>query len=122
MKYVRLYTTPDGESHFEDVESPIEVGSMQDWQKGMVPVQDGFFVLRSKPGFFADWHPAPRRQLIVMLAGEVEYGASDGTSRRHRAGEAFIVDDLTGKGHTTRILGDEDRYSIFIPLPDGVLA
>ena len=58
-----------------------------------------------------DWggdvpHPSPRRQLFATLAGDYEVTASDGTIRRFSAGSLLLLEDTTGKGHSTRILGE----------------
>ena len=35
-------------------------------------------VISSPAGWYGDWHPAPRRQLMFCLAGELEVQVSDG--------------------------------------------
>ena len=41
---------------------------------------------------------------------------SDGAVRRFGPGAIFLVEDLTGKGHTTRAVGNEPRITVTIPL------
>ena len=55
--------------------------------------------------YWSDWHTAPRRQYIFILAGQMEIGIGDGTTRRFGPGDVVLADDLTGQGHTTRSLG-----------------
>ena len=67
----RLYTGDDGLSHIEQVHLPLETEGNQ----GQVtPIQAAtgirFGLLR--PGFFSDWHNAPRRQYSITISGEVE--------------------------------------------------
>jgi quercetin dioxygenase-like cupin family protein len=69
-------------------------------------------------GWFGDWHPAPRRQLFVALAGELEVTVSDGEARRIRAGDVVLTEDTTGKGHTTRVIGDTPVRSVIVQLAD----
>ncbi len=66
-----------------------------------------------------DYHPAPRRQFVITLAGVVEVECGDGSLRRFGPGEIMLADDTTGRGHTTREV-EGPRRSIFIPLPDHV--
>jgi hypothetical protein len=40
-----------------------------------------------------------------ILAGQMEIGIDDGTTRRFGPGDVVLADDLTGQGHTTRSLG-----------------
>jgi hypothetical protein len=55
---------------------------------------------------------------VITLAGEVEIGLSDGTKHRYGPGHVTLAEDLTGKGHTTRVVGDQPRLSATIPLAD----
>jgi hypothetical protein len=46
----------------------------------------------------------------------LEVEASDGEKRRFGPGTILLAEDVTGKGHTSRSLGGEERLSLFIPL------
>lgn len=48
----------------------------------------------------------------------MEIGLGDGSLHRFGPGEGVLAEDLTGQGHTTRVLGNETRVSITIPLAD----
>ena len=69
-----------------------------------------------QPGHFIDWHPAPRRQYIISLSGNIEIELGDGTRHTFNPGDARLVEDLTGKGHITRVPGDAPSISAVIPL------
>ena len=111
MKYTRLYSDADGESHFEDVELEFQT---VDFAPPAPPLDISVFgqaeqcsILRAEPGWKGDWHPAPFRQLHFYLLGEVEAEVSDGERRRIRAGEFALVEDTTGKGHRSCVIGGE---------------
>jgi hypothetical protein len=106
----RLYTGPDGQSHIE----PIDIEKKADWLKGLPATQISFRVWPK--GEFLDWHPAPRRQFVIILSGQLEIGCGDGTKQVFGPGDARLVEDTTGKGHTTRVLGGEPCLSATIPL------
>ena len=112
MSISRLYTGDDGQSHLEeiDLESHPELGQLQ--------AAKGISFRSSPAGTFSDWHNGPRRQFVITLSGEVEIGLSDGSVHRFGAGHVNLVEDLTGKGHTTRSVGNEPRVSATIPLED----
>ena len=57
------------------------------------------------------WHTAPRRQYIITLAGEAEIGLGDGTIHRLGPGDVNRAEDLTGHGHTTRVVGQVPRVT-----------
>ena len=59
----------------------------------------------SPPGYFLDFHCAPRRQYTVTLSGEAEIGLGDGSTHRVGPGDVLLAKDLTGQGHTTRVVG-----------------
>jgi quercetin dioxygenase-like cupin family protein len=68
------------------------------------------------PSHHSDYHPAPRRQYVITLAGQVEIETGDGTVRRFGAGDVMLAEDNTGRGHITRVVGDQRRHYVFIPL------
>jgi len=63
-----------------------------------------------------DWHPAPRRQYIINLDAGVQLTASDGETRRVKAGEVVLVEDTWGKGHLSKALEAKIRHCIFVPI------
>jgi quercetin dioxygenase-like cupin family protein len=106
---VRSYTGSDGKSHHK-VYNDIPIGPIQN--DPSTPV-----VIRAmEPGMFADWHVSPRRLILVTLSGEGELGYEDGTKVRQRAGDMHLELDETGKGHTSRVIGDKPRVVMIIPL------
>ena len=108
---VRVYTGPDGQSHFEDLTLPPP--GTED--TGLQQVT-GLAFRRSPPGRFMDWHNAPRRQYIITLAGAGEIGIGDGSVRRFGPGDMLLADDLTGHGHTSRNVGEQERVLAIMPL------
>jgi quercetin dioxygenase-like cupin family protein len=66
----------------------------------------------------ADWHTAPRRQYVITLSGRGEVELVDGTKIPLGPGSIDLAEDLTGKGHITRVVGNEDRVTIAIPVSD----
>ncbi len=68
-----------------------------------------------KPGAFSDWHNAPRRQYVITLAGAIEIGLGDGSVHRLGPGDGILAEDLMGKGHTTRAVGNDTRVVVIPP-------
>ena len=55
----------------------------------------------------------------MSLSGIVDVGLEDGTTHRFMPGDARLVEDTTGKGHTTLVPGapnDEPAITAVIPL------
>jgi quercetin dioxygenase-like cupin family protein len=110
MATFRLYTGTDGKSHVE----PIALDQKPDWIKGLATTQISF--REDAVGRFIDWHPAPRRQFVIILSGQLEIGLGDGTKHIFGPGDARLVEDTTGQGHTTRVHGDKPCMTATIPL------
>jgi hypothetical protein len=110
MGTFRLYTGTDGQSHIER----IDLARTPEWTRGLAAAQIAF---RENPvGQFLDWHPAPRRQFVIILSGQLEIGLADGTAHLFGPGDARLVEDTTGQGHTTRVHGAEPCVTATIPL------
>ena len=107
MKCLRIYATPDGESHFDEVELPTTKRSVH-------PDAVPFDVTASYPASRVRitcipagmrevaWHTVPDPNLTVRLDGSVEYETSDGEVRHVQAGSFVLVEDTHGKGHLSR--------------------
>jgi quercetin dioxygenase-like cupin family protein len=122
VKIGRVYTDDQGESHWKDEEIELKetiVGPNIPPIFASVPFPTVGCVLWSAPaGMYMDWHPAPRRQITILLAGQTEGSVSDGRTRISKVGDIVILEDTTGKGHTTRVLGSEPALFAIIPLAD----
>jgi len=51
-----------------------------------------------------------------VLSGQLEIGLGDGGKHVFGPGDARLVEDTTGRGHTTRVLGDRPCVTATIPL------
>jgi hypothetical protein len=110
MGTFRLYTGADGQSHIE----PIDLKQTPEWMRGLAATQIAF---RENPaGWHLDWHPAPRRQFVIILSGQLEIGLGDGSTHVFGPGDARLVEDTTGQGHTTRAHGGQPCLTATIPL------
>ncbi len=110
MQVVRIFTGADGQTHFQDLD--VEAFAQLASQVGEGPVR----LNRGPARSFSDFHTAPRRQYVVMMAGELEIEIGDGTKRRLLTGDVLVAEDLTGKGHVTRGVGEDPRVSLAVPL------
>jgi hypothetical protein len=97
MEVYRLYTGSDGESHIEEISSK----ALQDLK---ITGTMSFSVQERAPGHFMDFHPAPFRRWQVGLVGRTIIGLSNGTSHTFVPGDVRLIEDTSGKGHTTTYL------------------
>ncbi len=114
MRITRIYTGPDKQSHFEDLDIPLSPASYG-VQSETVPAAGVIF--RETPvGGALNFHPAPRRQFVITLSGMGEIECGDGSKRRFGPGGVMLAEDTTGQGHITREIAP--RAGIFIPVPE----
>ena len=115
-QYVRLYADSDGESHFSDEE--MELASVNFAPPAPpINISDStpakhFALIHSSEGWFGDWHPTPYRQFFFLLSGKAEIGVSDGEVRLFGPGSILLVEDTTGRGHTSRVIDEGLAVSV----------
>jgi hypothetical protein len=114
----RVYADADGKSKLEAVDVPLATRESGHGALSKLYAGKGVIFRRTPANLNMDWHPAPRRQLIVNLSGEGELETSDGSVLILQPGMIELVEDTTGQGHRTRGRGSEDRTSLFLPLDD----
>jgi len=115
MKIARLYPGSDGDSHFEDIDVAFIPGPSIE-HLAAIPDVDGVQIRRTPAGSVWGFHRADCRKYMIILEGRIEIGVGNGAKRTFGAGDVLIVEDTTGRGHTTRVIGDEDRICIDIKL------
>lgn len=111
MKFPRIYTDEQGETHIgvrdlPEHEAPLgpppnPVGRMTDRE-----AVSAFVAISFPAGTVAPSHNAPQPYICVVLSGEGEVAASDGKTVRLGPGGLLYCDDVTGKGHVTRSITD----------------
>jgi quercetin dioxygenase-like cupin family protein len=119
--FVRVYTGSDGQSHVEEVAlalAPFVDVEGAHGEGTPVEAATGVTFRVSPPGYFLSWHTAPRRQYTITLSGEAEIGVGDGTVKRLGPGDILLAEDLTGRGHTTRVVSLEPRFYVVVPLAE----
>jgi hypothetical protein len=124
VKCLRIYSSSDGESHFDEVE--IETSSMQvhpdaaAFEMSNKYAATGIRFTRIPAGARqVSWHTVPGRVLTVRLDGSAEYETSDGEKRLVPAGSFILFEDTHGKGHRT-FHSPQEQTVIWIGLPHGL--
>ncbi len=122
--YLRLYCTPDGNSHFQSVTGELR---KTNFAPPAAPLYIGDSVAASKAffgGFDAHWgahdlethlyHPAPATQFVIVLAGVFSITTTDGETRRFQPGDVLRLEDTPPcKGHIT-VVGSEPGFFMFV--------
>ena len=124
MLVTHIFADARGESHFADVEILLT----------LIPVAAHLPPMRASPSIPSihtqfvvvpaviahDWHPAPARQFVLLLKGELEVEVSDGERRAFTQGTIVFLEDTKGKGHKDHAVNDDELLLALIPVPDGM--
>jgi hypothetical protein len=114
----RIFTGPDGQTHAEDITISLKPsGPLGAMRSDMLPIT-GVQFGRNPAGWVLDWHNAPRRQYVITLSGTQEIEMGGGKKIRIGPGHILLAEDLTGKGHITRVIGSEDRVALYLPVAE----
>ena len=112
LKYVKIHADENGDTHFQDVEVSLEDA---DYAPPAPPIAisqhqtaTGTVAIGFPPGWFGDFHPAPKHQWMMIMSGTLEIGVSDGEKRTLPAGTIAFLEESGSKGHSTRVIGDEN--------------
>lgn len=95
MGVYRMFTGDDGETHIAE----LSADALQEIK--LEGARMNFSVSQREPGYFSDYHPAPRRRWQVGIVGRTIIGLSDGASHEFGPGDVRLIEDTTGRGHTT---------------------
>ena len=111
IEYIRIFSDADGCSHYET--NQIEL-TQKNYAPPALPLftsapesASALVFLELPKNWLGEWHPTPVRQWMIMITGEIEIETGDGKKIILNAGDVFLLDDTTGKGHQTTALGDE---------------
>jgi hypothetical protein len=64
------------------------------------------------------FHPAPRKQFLLILQGTLQIEASNGEKRDFSPGTIVLLEDIAGtRGHISRVIGAEDVFAAVMPIP-----
>ena len=110
LRFARLTTDAGGESRFDTISIDVAFSHFAPpaapfGVSELAPAsQTGF--LKLPAGWVGETHPSPIRMWVFFLSGEMLFEASDGETRKCAAGTAMLLEDTTGRGHNSRVVGD----------------
>ncbi len=122
MAITRIYTGADGLTHSEPLtltpeprrryEEALRLGGADSRKAKSISFS------RQSPGFASDWHTVDNPVFTITVSGHAEHDCSDGTVARVGPGDIMLFEDTAGKGHTTRIVGNEPRTYETVPVEE----
>jgi len=117
-----LFTDTDGKARFKEESIDMAQGSPQSQLKEIFSAE-GYQLRYSPVGFRSQFHVTGKPQWVFILAGQMEIGLQDGTSRVFSAGEHFYSADTlpegatfdpTVHGHWSRQVGPDPLVTLFV--------
>ena len=121
IEYRRIFADEEGCSHFEtkkiDLQAKNYAPPAPSLNTSNMEKADNSVFLELPIGWYGDWHPTPVRQWLILMTGMCEFETGDGERAICKAGDVVMLDDLTGKGHQTKVLGDESVRIAAIHFP-----
>ena len=111
LEYLRIYADDNGCSHFETKRMNLEARDYAPPAPALntstLESADNYTFLELPVGWYGGWHPTPVRQWLIFMTGACEFEAGDGERAISKAGDVVMLDDTSGQGHQTRVIGDE---------------
>ncbi len=121
MPFLHLTENADGVSHFSDPAVPLTAGAFAPPAPAMpisaTEAATGLLYLVLPAGWGGAQHPSPHRQVAFCLSGCLRVEAGDGEVREFGAGAIWRMEDVSGSGHTTTVIGSEDVRLAIVQLP-----
>ncbi len=115
MKVVSMYTGDDQKTHFRDIELTWKPTREQAGTAEMEAVTDTSWV-RTAEATMPEFHPAPRRQYLVLLEGSIDLISTTGERRNLETGDIAVAEDTSGEGHIVRMHGCTRYTAFFAPI------
>lgn len=104
----RLINNPDGSCTFE---------------KGTIPTlkhmnTTTFWLSNKTEEWEKNAHPAPRRQYVITLKGNIKFKVSDGSTFIIKPGVILLAEDLKGKGHSWDMVKSKEWERMYVPIAE----
>ena len=112
----RIYTGPDGQTHAEQIDVALAPNLLYGREQSETVKAASSYFVRSPSGLVQDWHPANARRYVITLSGRGEVELGGGQRIPLEPGRVLLAEDLTGKGHITRNVGNADWTALFVQL------
>lgn len=117
-----LFTDADGRARFREEAIELSEGKPQAMLSPLMP-SDGYQLRHSPVGFRSEFHCTGSPQWVFILAGQMEIGLQDGSSRVFDPGQHFYsADGLPAgaefdpavHGHRSRQVGPDPLVTLFV--------
>ncbi|HWE73924.1 MAG TPA: nucleoside triphosphate pyrophosphohydrolase [Stellaceae bacterium] len=120
MEIQELYADAAGATHFRITTVAFELRDFSPPSPAIGVTADlkpsAAVFLSAPPGWDKVFHPTPRKQLAVILSGELTVTATDGALKRFGPGGCFVLNDAGSKGHLTEVQGGANVHALMVAI------
>ena len=120
MRYIVLKADNAGESHFEHANLELNEADYRPPAPLLFVSHayqaDGLQFIRLPSGWSGGSIHPPKHQFLICLKGYLEVTTSDGEKRKFGPGDSVLMEDVSGKGHHTRVVGADECVAAIIPI------
>ncbi len=116
LTITRLYATANGQADSGQIEVEMRPSALHSGldESARQAVSAAQFI-RWHAGTVWEWHTAASKQYVVTVSGRGEVEVAGGKKFPLNPGTVLLAEDVSGKGHTTRVLGSDDLVLLLIP-------
>ncbi|KMO71030.1 hypothetical protein BST22_23260 [Mycolicibacterium chubuense] len=120
IRCVRLWTGADEASHVQVGRLDMAPGRNDDLVSTTFAATE-VTVEETAAGGTLAWHTAPVRQLVVTLAGTLQFITRDGEQFLLAPGDVLLAEDTTGSGHQWRLEGTDPWRRMYVRLGENAV-
>jgi len=118
VKVTHLYNDPKGISYFGDTQidtALLEFAPPAPAVNVSAPrPAKQYLFLELPPNWYGEPHPAPSRQLMILIRGELEVTVSNNSKKIFKPGDIALAEDISGEGHATRNLSSDPSLLLIV--------
>jgi hypothetical protein len=118
LTLLHLYADDNGDTHFGTIDIALECRDFAPPAKpfNVSDVQPATqYVMISLPvGWVGEPHTSPKPQVLFCLTGSLKITCSTGEAAVIKAGMAFVMSDVSGKGHKSEVTSAEPVNGVII--------
>jgi len=100
---VRVFADAEGNSHLQELTLAATPNGQS--RRSQVLPATGMYISQFLPSDVVDWHTTSTPLFAINIEGEIDLEVSGGIRRRMPSGTVAFLEDTTGKGHVTRMVG-----------------
>ena len=120
MQYERIYADAKGETHFEQGNLKLDEADYRPPAPMLIVSHarqaSTVQFIRLPSGWAGNNICPPQHQFFIGLQGKLEVRASDGKTRTFGPGDAVLMEDTSGRGHSSRVQGGKDFVAAIVAL------